>query len=85
MPHRRVLGATEHRDFKQLLKSLERWHRKDLQPSRNQCTGTISLLGDQKRHPWFDFMIVLSNHEKGVTVVYRGLPNIEILKNFLNL
>ena len=30
MPHRRVSGVTEYRKFKELLKSLEIWHQKEL-------------------------------------------------------
>ena len=51
MPHNRVPGVTEHRNFKELLKSLEKWHQKELRPSRNHYTGTLSLLEDQKRQP----------------------------------
>ena len=56
MPHKRVPRVTEHRNFIESLKSLEKWHQKELRPSRNQYTGTLSLLDDQKSHPWFDFM-----------------------------
>ena len=35
MPQRRVPGVIEHRDFKELLKSLEKWHQKELRSSRN--------------------------------------------------
>ena len=50
MPHMRVPGVIEHKDFKELLKSLEKWHQKELRPSRNQYTGALSLLGYQKTH-----------------------------------
>ena len=50
MPHKRVPGVTEHRDFKELLKTLVKWRQNELRPSRNQCIGTISLPGDQQRH-----------------------------------
>ena len=38
MPHMRVPGVTEHRYFKEFLKSLEKWHRNELRLSKNQCT-----------------------------------------------
>ena len=46
MPRKQLPVVTEHRDFKELLESLEKWHWKELRLSRNQCTGTLSLLGD---------------------------------------
>ena len=51
MPHRRVPEVTEYGNFIELFKSLEKWHQKELRPSRNQYTGTLSLLGEQKKHP----------------------------------
>ena len=45
MPHMRVPGVIEHRDVKELLKSLEKWHQKELRPCTNQYTETLSLLG----------------------------------------
>ena len=56
MPHRRVSGVTEDRNQKELLNYLEKWQQKKRGSSRNQYTGTRSLVGDQKSHSKFDFM-----------------------------